>query len=99
MTPRERRQRRINHSPNWGKFGPLLGPSTGEIFLRPDELEALRLCDHEGFSQKEAAREMDVSQPTFHRILRAGRKKVSQALTEGKVLYSDQVKEQRGGPQ
>ncbi len=96
MTPRERRRRRINHNPSWGKFGPLGEPQTGEIFLRPDELEALRLCDHEGFSQKEAAREMDVSQPTFHRILRAGRKKVSQALTEGKVLYCNQLEKQKG---
>lgn len=57
-----------------------------EVVLLPDELEALRLKDVEGNEQEPAAKQMGVSQPTFHRILASARKKVSEALIKGKAL-------------
>ena len=48
-----------------------------------EELEALRLCDLEGFDQETAAKQMDVSRGTFQRILYAARKKTASALVEG----------------
>lgn len=51
-----------------------------------DELEALRLSDVEDLSQADAAKRMDVSQPTFNRILSGARSKVAKALTEGVAL-------------
>jgi predicted DNA-binding protein (UPF0251 family) len=57
-----------------------------EVVLLPDELEALRLKDALGMEQDPAAKQMGVSQPTFHRILASARKKVSEALIKGKAL-------------
>ncbi|MGM0381701.1 MAG: DUF134 domain-containing protein [bacterium] len=85
MTPRKQK-RTIEGEPQFGSFGPEEQNSTGQIFLKLGEYEALRLKDHLGLSQKEAAEKMEVSQPTFHRILRAGRKKTAMALAEGKTL-------------
>jgi predicted DNA-binding protein (UPF0251 family) len=51
-----------------------------------DELESLRLSDQLGLSQKEAAKKMDISQPTFNRILSSARQKVADCLVEGKAI-------------
>jgi hypothetical protein len=54
--------------------------------LGEDELEAIRLADFEGLYQEEAAERMHVSRQTFGRIIASARRKVAQALTEGKAL-------------
>lgn len=54
--------------------------------LRHDELEALRLADLEGLYQETAAARMDVSRPTFARILSRARKAVARALIEERLL-------------
>lgn len=56
------------------------------IELQMDELEALRLADLKGIYHAEAAREMNVSRPTFGRILNRAHAKVAEALLEGKGL-------------
>ncbi len=48
--------------------------------LRLDEFEAMRLCDHEGKSQIEAAEVMGISRGTVQRLLLSGRKKVLDVL-------------------
>ncbi len=60
-----------------------------EVILGKDELEAVRLADHKGLDQKSAAKKMDISQPTFHRLVTAARKKIAEALIEGKALRID----------
>ncbi len=57
-----------------------------------DEFEALRLADLEGLYQEEAARRMNVSRPTFSRIVDAARRKTADALVHGKALCIE------GGP-
>lgn len=57
-----------------------------EEVLRVDELEALRLCDAEEFKQEDAAKKMNVSQPTMFRLLNGARKKVALAITKGKAI-------------
>ena len=57
-----------------------------EVELKLDETEALMLCDYKGLEQKEAAKKMDISQSTLQRILTSARKKVSEAITEGKAI-------------
>ena len=42
--------------------------SLTEVVLTVDEWEALRLADYEGLYHDTAAREMNVSRPTFGRI-------------------------------
>jgi predicted DNA-binding protein (UPF0251 family) len=56
------------------------------VLLTVDELEAIRLADKEGLYQAEAAVQMNVSRPTFGRILESAHKKVAEALVEGKQL-------------
>lgn len=51
-----------------------------------DELEALRLCDLEGLYHDRAAELIGVSRQTLGRILEQARKKVIEALVEGKAL-------------
>lgn len=82
---RPRRFRRIWKEPEIVYFKPRGVPLSvlNEIELNVDELEALRLKDFEGKEQIEAAKIMDVSQPTFHRILVSARGKVAQALVNG----------------
>ncbi len=56
------------------------------IVLTVDELEAIRLADKEGLYQADAAIRMNVSRPTFGRILEAAHKKVAEAIVDGKKL-------------
>lgn len=57
-----------------------------EIVLKLEEFEAIRLKDFQGLTQEEAAQKMGVSQPTFHRTLVSARKKIADALANGKAL-------------
>lgn len=56
------------------------------ITLTLDEFETLRLLDHLGYDQEQAAEKMDVSRPTVTRIYRTARKKVADALVLGQGL-------------
>ena len=57
-----------------------------EVVITLDQFEALRLADFEGLYQEEAAARMNVSRPTFGRILEAAHRSVAEALTLGKAL-------------
>ena len=65
-------------------FGPSDGPA--DITLTLDEFESLRLADLGGLYQEQAAARMGISRQTFGRIVEAARKKIAQALVEGKTL-------------
>lgn len=56
------------------------------VDLSAEEVESLRLKDFKGLGQIEAAKKMNTSQSTFQRILTQARKKISQALIEGKAI-------------
>lgn len=56
------------------------------VVLSVDELEAIRLADKEGLYHADAAVKMSVSRPTFGRILESARKKVAEALVDGKKI-------------
>ncbi len=58
-----------------------------EIVLLLEELEAVRLKDLEGLEQEECAQKMEVSRPTFQRILIAAREKIADSLINGKVIH------------
>ena len=57
-----------------------------EIVLSPEECEAIRLKDLQGLDQKEGAVKMNISQPTFHRSVLSARKKIADALINGKAI-------------
>jgi predicted DNA-binding protein (UPF0251 family) len=60
--------------------------TTTPITIEPAEIEALRLVDLEELSQQQAGIEMGVSRGTIWRLLQSARRKVAQALTEGRPL-------------
>lgn len=80
--------RRVLFDPDVVYFKPGAVPLSmlEEVDLSLDELEALRLCDLKDLEQEEAARKMKVSQSTLQRILTSARKKVAEALIEGKAI-------------
>jgi len=86
--PRPRLCRRVWFQPGTTYFKPAGVPMAGltDIVLTVDELEAIRLKDHEGMEQEEAAKKMNISQPTFHRLVLSARKKVAEALVNGKAI-------------
>jgi predicted DNA-binding protein (UPF0251 family) len=57
-----------------------------EVILNQDELESLRLADLLMYSHERAANEMNISRATFGRIVESARKKVSDAILNGRAL-------------
>lgn len=82
--PRPRRCRRVGFEPDWQRFAPRRFTET--VVLTLDEIEAIRLKDLQEMDQLNASEKMGVSQPTFHRILITARKKIADALVNGKAL-------------
>jgi uncharacterized protein len=88
---RPKKCRCINCSPNSSYFKPKGIPlvQLEEVLLNLDELEAIRLADHEALYHEEAASRMSVSRATFGRILDSARSKIADALINGKALKID----------
>ncbi|MFB6088209.1 MAG: DUF134 domain-containing protein [Candidatus Aenigmatarchaeota archaeon] len=86
--PRPKRRRRVGFEPNITLYKPVgvRKRNIEYVELSVDELEALRLKNLEEKDQKESAEEMDVSQPTFSRLVTSARKKVTEALVNGKAI-------------
>lgn len=82
------RPRCVDFNPNVTYFKPRAIPLSAleEVTLSIDELEALRLCDLKDLDQIEAAKKMKVSRSTLQRIITSARKKVAEALIEGKAI-------------
>lgn len=57
-----------------------------EVVLTMEELEAVRLKDVEDLDQEDAAERMQISRPTYRRILVGARSKIADALTSGKAI-------------
>ena len=57
-----------------------------ETQLSFDELEAIRLIDNEEMEQTKVAKKMKISQSTLSRLLKSGRKKIADALINGKSI-------------
>lgn len=91
--PRPRLNRRIRGKPNSNYFKPAGIPLKDlvEISLEMQEFEALRLIDFLKISQDEAAKKMEISQPTFSRILKTAREKVSEAIINGKAIKIEKI--------
>ena len=85
---RPKRCRKIRFRGDIHYFKPRAVPlkELEEVELKMEEFEALRLKDVKNLDQSEAAKKMDVSQPTFHRILVEARKKVADAVVNGKAI-------------
>jgi predicted DNA-binding protein (UPF0251 family) len=86
--PRPPKWRYIRQMPEVTYFKPVGVPARvlEEVCLSVEEVEAIRLKDMEGYDQEKSAESMKVSRTTFHRVLASARKKVADALLNGKAL-------------
>lgn len=86
--PRPCRCRRVRCKPDTNYFKPRGIPvdELEEINLTLDELEAIRLADHEGLYQEDAAKKMNISRQTFGNIVGSARKKIADVLINAKAL-------------
>ncbi len=57
-----------------------------EVCLNIEEAEAIRLKDVQDLDQEGSALQMNISRPTFQRILESARKKMADALLGGKAI-------------
>lgn len=86
--PRPRISRRVGFKPNVNYFKPA-GIRLAELedsVLTVDEFEAIRLNDLLGLDQNECAKRMNISQPTFYRLVSSARKRIADALINGKAI-------------
>lgn len=86
--------RRIAGKPAASIFKPIGIPvrELENVLLTLDEFEAVRLADLDGLYQEQAAERMNVSRPTFSRIIDSAHRKIADALVHGKALCI------KGGP-
>ncbi len=86
--PRPHKHRRVLFNPNVLYFKPagIHLKELEEVILFPDEFEAIRLKDLLGLDQNTCAKQMNISQPTFHRIVHSARKKIADAIINGKAI-------------
>ena len=86
--PRPPKCRRVAFLPQTTYFKPTGIPLKvlDEVQLSVEEVEAIRLKDLEGLEQEEGAEKMNISRPTFQRVLVSGRQKIADALLNGKAI-------------
>lgn len=80
--------RRVAFLPGVTYFKPAGIPlrALEEVRLSVEEAEAIRLKDLEGLEQEEGAEKMNISRPTFQRVLASARQKIAGALLNGKAI-------------
>ena len=85
---RPRLQRTINSASESRCYKPCCCPEKDSvgISLTPDEIELIRLIDLEGLEQEEAAEKLGVSRKTAWRDLHETRRKIADALVNGKSI-------------
>lgn len=88
------RKRRIQQPPQFRNFKPCGIPAKflQSVILSVDEFEALRLADYSNLDHARSAQQMDISRPTFSRLIEKARHKVARAIIDGQELVIE------GGP-
>lgn len=86
--PRPRLCRRVWFEPTVTYFKPagIRMIDLEESIVTVDEFETVRLKDLKGMEEGEAAKKMKISQPTFNRLLNSARKKIADAIVNGKAI-------------
>ena len=85
---RPKKCRRIQEMPTTTYFKPAGIPlrKLAEVILPVEETEALRLKDIDGLDQAASGAHMNISRPTFQRVLRSVRRKLADAVLNGKAI-------------
>ena len=86
--PRPTKWRRVSFVPKATYFKPVGIPlhMLEELRLSIEEAEAIRLKDMNGLEQEQCAERMNISRPTFQRVLISARRKLADALINGKAI-------------
>lgn len=84
--PRPRKCRKVCCLPKNLVFTPETPSDEAPVLLTVDEYETLRLIDKEGFSQEECGGYMDIARATVQQIYTSARKKVADALVNGRTI-------------
>ena len=84
--PRPSRCRRIERLPVYRSFSPDDAAADESVYMTVDEFETFRLLDNEGLTQEECAVRMNIARTTVTAIYDSARKKVADALVNGKRL-------------
>jgi len=86
--PRPIKCRRIGFEPDVTYFKPAGVPLREllEITLTFEELEAIRLKDSKGLNETDSAKRMNISQPTFNRLIGSAHRKIAEAISGGKAI-------------
>ena len=86
--PRPPKCRRVAFLPGATYFKPAGIPMRvlEEVRLSVEEAEAIRLKDLEGLAQAPSAERMNISRPTFQRVLASARRKIADVLLNGKTI-------------
>ncbi len=85
---RPRKIKIVHHEPSITYFKPRAVPlcNLEEVEITFDELETLRLSNINKLNQADAAKKMGIHQSTFQRTLTRARKKITDALVNGKAI-------------
>jgi predicted DNA-binding protein (UPF0251 family) len=86
MRPRKCRLIRLNPTARFYKPQGVPLRELRVMCLKDEELEALSLADCRRLEHAQAATSMNISRPTFSRILAQARRTVAMALVEGAAL-------------
>lgn len=86
---RPKKCRKVCGLPCVNRFGPLDGLEREEqtVNMTVDEYETIRLIDLEGKTQQECCEQMKVARTTVQAIYDSARKKLADALVNGKLLH------------
>lgn len=76
----------ICRKPEIDTFGPSNINNKFYIYMDLEEYEAIRLIDYEGLTQEECADFMNVARTTVQRIHDEARKKLADAIVNGKTI-------------
>ncbi len=90
--PRPRKRKCCRFSPVDRVFKPRSIPMCNlePVQLSIELMEAVRLCDLEGLDQETAGKHMGVSRGTVQRYVKEARRRIADALINGKALVLDQ---------
>ncbi len=85
---RPQKARKINNPPGMKGFKPFGLPycKLEAVKLKFEEFESIRLVNYALLPQEEAAKQMNVSRPTFTRIYNRALKMIAKSFVEGKAI-------------
>lgn len=86
VMPRPQKKRYVCRLPEISEFSPKENPCGEKVVMTVDEYESIRLIDYEGGMQEECAMQMNVARTTVQGIYNSARKKLADAVVNGKKL-------------